>query len=413
MSAEIERYQPRQELTTIDLAPKAWKLAKAIAHTDFVPKGLRGKEEAVLAAILTGHELGIEPMQALAKIYVIEGRPTISAEMMRAIVERAGHEVYPTELTNTRVTVCGKRKGSDRPPVEVTWTIDDAKRAKLDQKDVWRKYPRAMLYARATSEICRMLFPDVLAGVSYTKEELEDGVIPDDETPTAVGLVGYEPKPAPAEPEPTEQRTSSHVATDEPAETEQVEERPPAPRGAVPPLPGEDDDDIADAEVVERDEAPPPPEEEDWHDPAPEHDPGPRMSGPQMIAMRLGERGIRAQADRRAWVAEFVGHPVESTKDLSSDEVAQVLAYLDGLDEGVRLMPPRPAPDPEPEESPATWDGEQWRAHFKATGVTVVKALKHAVTIGAETGEKIGALDDLAGTRAAEQLAAWCREQGS
>lgn len=47
-------------------------LSDRIARTDFVPASLRGKPEAVLAAMLTGEELGIKPMTSLQKIHVIE-----------------------------------------------------------------------------------------------------------------------------------------------------------------------------------------------------------------------------------------------------------------------------------------------------------------------------------------------------
>ena len=160
MTGDLVRYDAQSSL---DLAPQAWGLAERIAQTDFVPPALRGKPEAVLACILAGHEAGVSPMQALAKIHVIEGRPAMSAELMRAIVLRAGHEIWLEESSSTKAVACGKRAGGTRTS-RVEWTMDDAKRAQLDQRQNWRKFPRAMLAARATAELCRSLFPDVLDG---------------------------------------------------------------------------------------------------------------------------------------------------------------------------------------------------------------------------------------------------------
>jgi len=151
-------------------------LASRIAATEFVPTSLRNRPEAVVACVLKGAELGIGPMQALATIDVIEGRPAIRAELMRALILRAGHDVWPEEVTNTRATVCGRRVGEERT-VKATWTLDDAKQANLAGRPNWQRYPRAMLFARATAELARQLFADVLGGIPAVEELDEDGTI--------------------------------------------------------------------------------------------------------------------------------------------------------------------------------------------------------------------------------------------
>ena len=70
---------PYEGRAWIQLMPAAAELAKQVANTEFVPKSLRGNPGAIAACVLYGDELGIGPMQALAKIAVIEGKPSLSA----------------------------------------------------------------------------------------------------------------------------------------------------------------------------------------------------------------------------------------------------------------------------------------------------------------------------------------------
>ena len=153
--------------------PASWvagmRLAARIHSTPFVPKALRGDPASVLACILTGEELGLGPMQSLRMVHVIDGRPSASAELMRALVNRAGHRVDVVEAKQDRVTLSGQRRDTGARAT-VTWTLADAQRAKLTSNPSWGKYPRSMLLARATSELCRMLFADVIGGL-YTPEE--------------------------------------------------------------------------------------------------------------------------------------------------------------------------------------------------------------------------------------------------
>lgn len=158
----------------VALRSPAMELAQYVADTAFVPKGLRGNAPAIAAAILYGDELGLGPMQSLARIAVIDGRPTLSAETQRGLVLAAGHAIWAVESTDTRVTIAGRRKGDDRTH-ECTWTMDTAKKAGLSGKPSYRAYPRAMLTARATAELVRLAFADVVGGLAAT-EEIVDGV---------------------------------------------------------------------------------------------------------------------------------------------------------------------------------------------------------------------------------------------
>lgn len=151
-----------------------WAMAKALGEptNSACPDALRGKAGAIFQILSIGAELGLPPMTALMHLYVVHGKVGQDAQTMRALVRRAGHQFEWRERGEERCVVAGKR-ADDGSELEVTWTMEDAKRADLIKDGgAWETYPRAMLAARATAELCRALFEDVLGGVSYTPGEL-------------------------------------------------------------------------------------------------------------------------------------------------------------------------------------------------------------------------------------------------
>lgn len=148
--------------------------AKALAASDLLPAQFRGKPANVLVAVEYGRALGVEPMAAIQGITVIQGKPTASAQLVGALVRRAGHRLRIIKHDNGAVEAQIVRRDDPEFTFRAVWTMERAKSAGLTGKGgSWTHFPMAMLVARATTEVAREACPDVLSGVAYTEEELE------------------------------------------------------------------------------------------------------------------------------------------------------------------------------------------------------------------------------------------------
>jgi hypothetical protein len=385
---------PYQQQSSFELLPSALTLAEHVSKTEFVPSALRGKPDAVLACILSGHELGIGPMMALKQVHIIEGRAALSAELMRALVLREGHDIWFEETSWTIATIVGRRKGSTGQ-TRVTFTMDDAKRAKLDGKQNWQRYPRAMLMARATGELCRAQFPDVIAGFGYTQEEVEDGFDlepePDEEQPPS-GTVKRSVK----------KRAGTRKAAAKKSGGGGVPVADAPPVG--PPLPGEDDDEIVDAEIVEDDD-----------DQVVDEEAVKKRS--QQIVMKANAAGV----DWHELIHAVTNGRITSSKQLEPGEAQLVFEELRRIKVGERALvedddtglpvlvdvevpgseAPSPAASDSGQEVPAhEWDADAWRRLLKAQRVKVIDLVRYAAELAAGDDfadvKAPGNLDDLA-----------------
>ena len=145
-------------------------IANAIAGTSLAG-AYRNDRDAIVAVILAGHEVGLQPMTSLKSIDVIQGQPALRAHAMRAIVLKAGHEIELVESDAQHCVMRGRRKGAEAWQT-VEWDLRRAAQMKLTEKAEWKKQPKTMLIARATGEICRLVAADALHGMPYVAEEL-------------------------------------------------------------------------------------------------------------------------------------------------------------------------------------------------------------------------------------------------
>ncbi len=170
-TAIVHRSAPAPNMTTASEWNAITAQAAVLARTEIVPKAYQDRPDDIIAAALMGRSVGLDPMLSLQYIHVIEGKPTLSAEAMVALVRRAGHTIEIRRLDDSGAVAYGKRRdtGTD---AEFEFTKVHAQAAGLLEKPVWKAYFRSMAWARAVSQLCRVLFADVIMGMSYVPEEL-------------------------------------------------------------------------------------------------------------------------------------------------------------------------------------------------------------------------------------------------
>ncbi|KHS52584.1 recombinase RecT [Brevibacterium linens] len=160
--------------------------AELLAQASLLPKQYQRNPANVLLAMELGQSLSIPPIQAINEVHVIEGKPSASANLIGGLVRRAGH-VLRIRVDRDAMQATAQIIRNDDPDYtfEVTWTMDDAKRAGSTNKDNWKKYPIAMLKARAITEVAREACPEALMGIAYTPDEL-GAVVDQDGNPVSV-----------------------------------------------------------------------------------------------------------------------------------------------------------------------------------------------------------------------------------
>jgi hypothetical protein len=226
------------------LAPQnmteAMEFSKILATSNMVPAAYKGKPQDILVAIGWGYEVGLQPMQALQNIAVINGKPSVYGDAALALVKAdsrcAGVKEWIEGEGDDMTAHClvKRRYNEDMEETVATFSVMDAKQARLwGKQGPWQQYPKRMLAMRARGFAIRDAFPDAMKGMITAEEAQDYPTAPRDVTPKANPLDNIKPPveavqeaPAPIEVEPIEEA----IEIQEPERDEL----------GLPPLPNED-----------------------------------------------------------------------------------------------------------------------------------------------------------------------------
>lgn len=165
----LSEEEMRRDLAEADIYAQAHAL---------IPYQMRGNAGDMYLLMQIAKHLNIPFITALCGLSFIgdkDVKPAMTAQLMSALVRNAGHtlrEQWDAETNTATATLIRK----DDPSFEhvAVWDEEKARVAGLwESTPTWVQYPKAMLTARAMSEVCRHAASEVLLGFSYVPEEFQ------------------------------------------------------------------------------------------------------------------------------------------------------------------------------------------------------------------------------------------------
>ena len=145
------------------------KEADTFVKSGMLPVSINTPEKA-LVIIQKGRELNIPPMEALSSITVIQGKPSVSPQLMLALARRTGElEDLKIVTTEEGSTVTVKRRGQS--PYTTHFGLKEATDMGLIGKDNYKKQKGIMYQWRAVASNLRVTFSDAISGI-YAFDEM-------------------------------------------------------------------------------------------------------------------------------------------------------------------------------------------------------------------------------------------------
>lgn len=203
------------------------QVSKAFTDSGYF-KDAAGQAQAIVK-ILAGQELGLPPVASMQGIHIINGKPSLSASTLAALVKRSAKYDYRiARLTDQECTINFFEAG--KPCGESSMTLAQAKQQGVQNL---QKFPRNMLLARCISNGVKWFCPDLFLGPIYTPEELGAEVDPESGNPIQRPVAAPAAPGLPQASEPTPAPVSQPDDATAPQEAEEAQTSP-APRKPNP-----------------------------------------------------------------------------------------------------------------------------------------------------------------------------------
>ncbi len=189
-------------------------------------KDATSKAQAIVK-VMAGAELGLPPFASMVGINIVQGKPTLGANLIATLVKNDPRYNYRIVTATDKECVIEWFEGREKQG-ESSFTMQEAIAGNINknwdkeknewkEKPTWKAYPSDMLFARAISRGARRYAPGIFGGSPvYTPDELGA----DTDENGFIEVIATEPTQthAPITTEPDKHADISHSGTPEPAQ---------------------------------------------------------------------------------------------------------------------------------------------------------------------------------------------------
>jgi len=135
-----------------------------------------------MVKVMAGAEIGLPPFASMSGIHIVNGKPTLGANLIATLVKNDPRYDYRVKRADNEACVLAWYEGGAAVG-ESSFSIQEANAAGLTGKQTWKAYASDMLFARALTRGARRYAPGIFGGAPiYTPDEMgvdtdEDGHI--------------------------------------------------------------------------------------------------------------------------------------------------------------------------------------------------------------------------------------------
>ena len=184
MSNALTVYERMNELST----------AATAMHASGYFGDVKSQAQAMVK-VMAGAEIGLPPFASMSGIHIVNGKPTLGANLIATLVKNDPRYDYRVKRADNEACVLAWYEGGAAVG-ESSFTIQEANAAGLTNKQTWKAYASDMLFARALTRGARRYAPGIFGGAPiYTPDEM--GVDTDEDGHIVQGeVVNVTPPPA-------------------------------------------------------------------------------------------------------------------------------------------------------------------------------------------------------------------------